>query len=474
MVQSMMSSVSFIGRHIVALLTFSYVAPSLGVGVYLYPPSEHSTAYLPRLGLDFDVSNIEVNTNLFQYEFRGGKHLIYLRGGATANLGSEEVFISSEDPTPSIDDNELVYATIGVVNIPTTHGDNSILLCYNFNENSTIQIHEKWGITTPFAKNDVALAETTGCLCHGIVLNLSQQIWGCGPELPMPHGIYIDSQHQLDDILLCLVKGILRRSKGTQHMTIPVTIIFEGANLSAKSAKETAVKYVQEYMTRALYHLRFPKAAVIDDTYEDSLLQQYQVIVSCSDTSIMETATTMATKFLQQSTTDGVRRHNIASRLLFGTLCNQLYKDIRARWRISSDDRHSDILVEWEKLSEYSYDIIGSGRSEDNMNTIVNTIDAEPMHLSHDEHPISADLKRNVESIMAMAFVDAEERILEMECRIDNSVLEFGGNDITGGHPSPGFGSDVDSIVEAMSSSFSAILGADDLTEAGKTWVHGE
>ena len=108
------------------------------------------------------------------------------------------------------------------------------------------------------------------------------------------------------------------------------------------------------------------------------------------------------------------------------------------------------------------------------MNTIVNTIDAEPMHLSHDEHPISADLKRNVESVMAMAFVDAEECILEMECRIDNSFLEFGGDEIRAGHPSPGFGSDVDSIMGAMSSSFISILGADDFTESEKAWVRGE
>jgi hypothetical protein len=456
-----MLSASFIGRYIVALLTLSYVSPSLGV--YLYLPSEHSMAYLPRLGLDFDISSVDVEVNADHW-------IYYLRGGATTSLGSEVVFVSGEDPTPSIDENELVYATIGVVNVPTTHGDNSILLCYNFNENSTIQTHETWGITTPYARNDAALAETTGCLCHGIVLNLSQQIWGCGHELFMPHGTYIDSR-QLDDIMLCLVKGILRRSKGTQQITIPVILILEGAN---SSTKETAVKYVQEYMTRAFYHLRLSNTAVIDDTYENSEHQQCQVIVSYSDTSMMETAARMATKFLQQSTTDGVRRHNVVSRLLFGTLCNQLYNGIRARWRISSDDRNSDILMEWEKLSEYSNDIISSGRWEDTMNTIVNTIDAEPMHLSHDEYPISADLKRNVESIMAMAFVDAEECILEMECRIDNSCLEFGGDEIGAGHPSPGFGSDVDSIVGAMSSSFISILGADDFTESEKAWVRGE
>ena len=75
---------------------------------------------------------------------------------------------------------------------------------------------------------------------------------------------------------------------------------------------------------------------------------------------------------------------------------------------------------------------------------------------------------------MAMAFVDAEESILEMECRIDNTIFEFGGDETTGGQPSPEFGSDVDSILDSMSSSFIATLGADDFTESEKAWIHGE
>ncbi|KAL7432406.1 hypothetical protein ACHAXH_007697, partial [Discostella pseudostelligera] len=356
---------------------------------------------------------------------------------------------------------------IGVVNVPTSHGDNCILVCYKSSDSSHIQISERWGLEKPFiddAENDLALTETTGCLCHGIVLRL---IWDSEKELTTPFSIGFQ---QLDDVLLCLVQGIIRRSNGTQHMTIPVAITLEGANASVK---EIAVQYVQDYMARALYHLHLSKTAVMDDASEDSLLQHCNVIVRCSDTSAMETAAHMASTMLQQSTADEMRRHNVVSRLLFEPLCNQLYHEIRSRWRLSLGDHDADVLVEWEKLSEYSRDIISNDNQEDCVNSMVKPINENLSELKQSNHigkQISTDLRRKIESIMAMAFVDAEESMLGLESRIENSILEFDGDERAGDHPSTEFGSDADTIVDAMSSLFIAVH-ADELTESERAWV---
>jgi len=455
-----MASVSFIVDFIVIVALLLSLSVSTSLGVYL--PYKHSTTH-PRRLADFVTSSLGDNVEPAWYELRGGADAINIQDEATAELGS------GEDPTPSIDDNELAYATIGVVNVPTSHGDNCILVCYKSSESSHIQISERWGLEKPFiddAENDLALTETTGCLCHGIVLRL---IWDSEKELTTPFSIGFQ---QLDDVLLCLVQGIIRRSNGAQHMTIPVAITLEGANASVK---EIAVQYVQDYMARALYHLHLSKTAVMDDASEDSLLQHCNVIVRCSDTSAMETAAHMASTMLQQSTADEMRRHNVVSRLLFEPLCNQLYHEIRSRWRLSSGDHDADVLVEWEKLSEYSRDIISNDNQEDCVNSMVKPINENLSELKQSNHvgkQISTDLRRKIESIMAMAFVDAEESMLGLESRIENSILEFDGDERAGDHPSTEFGSDADTIVDAMSSLFIAVH-ADELTESERAWVKG-
>ncbi len=440
----MMTSASSMLKLIGVFLLLFSASSSLGV----FRPSKHPTTSL-RLGNTVDPT----------YTLRGGAGLTCIPGEATAEVGPK-LSISGEDQTPSIDDNEFVYATIGVLNL-TEHGANSILLCYKSNDNnSSRQIHEKWGLSsscTDDVKNDFAIVETIGCLCRGIVINLPQQIWSNISPC-------IGSQ-QLDDILLCLVTGIIRRSKGTQRVTIPVTVICEGAY---SSAKEFVVIYVHEYMTRAFYHLCTSKTRVIKGESANSLLLQRNIVARYSDTSAVETAVEMARKMLINSTSDGVRRHDFTSRFLFGTLCSQLYHEIR----------NADVSVQWEKLSESSNDISSSDHPEDNIITAAATTIDEPLASGKSqsnlvEQHISTNLRRKLESAMAMAFLDAEESMTEMESRIDNSIPEVGGDETAGTHPLPEFASDVDSIVEAVSSTFLAILDDNELSESEKAWVSG-
>jgi hypothetical protein len=432
-----MTSASFMLKLVVVFLSLFSASSSLGV----FRPSKHSTTGLSS-GNTVDPT----------YTLRGGAGLTCLPCEATAETGPK-LSISDEDHMP------FVYATIGVLNL-TEHGANSILLCYRLNDNnSSSQIHEKWGLSsqcTDDAENDLAIVETIGRLCHGIVINLPRQIWSTTSPC-------IGSQ-QLDDILFCLVAGFIRRSKGAQRITIPVAITCEGAN---PSAKEFVAIYVQEFMMRAFYHSCTTKTIGINDASTNSLPPPHNIVARYSDNLVVETATEMALNMLQNSNADGVYRHDFVSRFPFGTLCSQLYHEIR----------NANVSVEWEKLSESSNDISSSDHPDDNIITAVAATIDEPLssgtiHSNLVEQQISTDLRLKLESAMAIAFLDAEESMTEMESLIDNSIPKVGG-DKTGGHPLPKFGSDVDSIVEAVSSTFLAILDDNELSESEKAWVSG-
>ena len=438
------------------------------------------------------------------HRFRGGADTNYFTGVESIDIHHTHVSSSDQSVVPNttdeelesstiststievedniaqtlLDDNdEMMYATIGVFNVPGTanrNKENIILLgCNkNFEDNDKLQevLYEKWGVfhssengyDANFYDDDLVLAEISGCLCHGIVINLSQpQMFSSGED----DAASVASQQYLDEMLLCVAEGIIRSMKGTQRMTIPITLTFDDEEVVAtrkenrlnniEGVKENAKEYVQGYLERALSLLWNQ----LHSTDPSSILDQCKTtVIVAHQTSKLDTATEMAKHLLQDSPNE-VMKQNIVPRSLFGVLSKQVFNEIHNRNR-RLRRRHNNVSAEWKKLSEgYRQDVIRIGDDNEIQATM--------------KQPISADLKQKVESLMAMAFVDAEELLLEMEHKMDSAFLDFGENENSKDCPMPNFGSDADVIVNTMSASFHALLNEqEDITETDSEWVN--
>ena len=417
------------------------------------------------------------------------------RGGAVESIDIHDTHVSSSDQsvapktteelesstistsTITVEDNnaqtlddhdEMMYATIGVFNIPGTANRNKesiILLSCNKNSEEDDELqkvsYEKWGVVHSSENghdanydDDLVLAEISGCLCHGIVINLSQ------PQICLEEDDAdgVAFQQYLDDMLLCVAEGIIRRMKGTQRISIPITLTFdkevaigeENHLNNIECVKENAKEYVQGYMERAFCLLWNQ----LQQTDSSSILDQCKTTVSVShQSSKLDTATEMAKDLLQDSSSE-VKKQNIVPRSLFGVLSKQVFNEIHNRRVV-----HNNVSAEWKKLSEdYRQDVIRIGDDSEMQKPL--------------KQPISAVLKQKVESLMAMAFVDAEELLLDMEHKMDSAFLEFSEDEISK-DPMPNFGSDADAIVNTMSASFYALLAEqDDITETESEWVN--
>lgn len=92
--------------------------------------------------------------------------------------------------------------------------------------------------------------------------------------------------------------------------------------------------------------------------------------------------------------------------------------------------------------------------------------------LQQHEAPISNGLRQRVESVMAMALVDAEDSLLELENKMEEAFLDGIGDENTGNHPVPEFGGDIDAILNAMTASFLAVVDEyESLTEPEMEWL---
>jgi len=382
---------------------------------------------------------------------------------------------TSKDPdgenNQTIEDDDTAYTTIGILNVPTTHGDNIILLSYKSNDDANRQMNDRWGLQgapvqtwstrSGHDANLLALGEINGCLCHGIVLNISQQL-----------GLFTTSQSnaskELDDTLLCLAAGMIRRLKGAQQTTVPISIIFEGVRVDEANdlAIEETKAYIEGYLERALcrvWQLQFGKALETGLTSDGaSILDQCKVVVNVSRRSSLDTATEMAKIFLDQASVHEISQSNIVPRSLFGVLCKQVYNEIRHGW--SSPHENEEITAEWRKLSEVLEE--DTVRSEVTAQEGIDENSVESIEV----HPISIDLRRKVESLIGRVFVDVEEHLLEMESKMDEAFLD---NDLDESvPPMPEFGSHADSIVSLVSASFRVLIEENEvMTDREKEWV---
>jgi len=375
------------------------------------------------------------------------------------------VVSANDQVTQTTDDDMMMYATIGILNIPTTTttnnvDENSILVSYKDYENGQI-ISERWGTTnhnneksisttTTISDDELALAEVNGCLCHGIVLNMHQPIFDSN-----------DGEY-LDNVLLCISEGIIRRMKGTQQVTIPITITFgQDANpIDIDLAKDNAVIYIQEYIEQSISQLW-------KQMHSSSEVQCKVIVSFVNTTSALDAATEMASKLLENSV-DEVMDQNIVPLSLFGILSKQVYTEIQKSRRV---DQHNENIAEWEMLTEDSDVHIEqddkNGHAADTPRDLINTVQS---------HLPSTDLKKKVESLMATTFVDVEELLHELEEKMDSAFLDMieDENIKEKDVPMSEFGSNVDSIVSVVSASFQTLLDQEEetITETDREWVN--
>lgn len=456
----------------------------------------------------------------------------------TPELSNNESDDGEIERMDEIDDMNMIYSAIGILNIPTSNGENNILLSYNCDDDPGREIHERWGLNGETHSN-LALAETYGSLCHGIVLNLPQQMFD-------PSSADRSSQQDVDDMLLGVAEGILRRLKGTQQLTVPLSITFEGSEAVSDLAKENAKNYVQGYLERALHYLwklHFGKTLGQEQTNDESaIIQQCKVAVSFSASSAFEAATDLADGMIEEGAQYGETiKQNIIPPQLFGTLCNHVYTEI-CNGRSSQIGHRNENAVEWKKLAEETttndvavetetiaveMDTADDTAEVDEAETLkqemnseektttdiaveIETVDdtvevdaAETLKqemkpeetittditaeeegsekkievdatetLQQHEAPISNGLRQRVESVMAMALVDAEDSLLELENKMEEAFLDGIADENMGNHPVPEFGGDIDAILNAMTASFLAVVDEyESLTEPEMEWL---
>ncbi|KAL9191106.1 hypothetical protein ACHAXT_000812 [Thalassiosira profunda] len=350
----------------------------------------------------------------------------------------------------------MAYSTIGILDVPRSHGSNAIILGYKDGDNSDRQVHEIWGIQGEDTRspsqvdygNGLALAEAIGCLCHGLVLNLPKSMIA-ETTVFSP----VDAQ-QLDDVLLCVANGILRRMKGSEHMTIQVSVTFDGDNRMSDSLTTNAKNYVQGYLERAMCRLwELQSATAGASEGNGSILEQCKIRVGFSTDSMVETATQMASSYLVQGAAVG--DHNVVSRPLFGALCNQVQAEIRSGWL--SHGYRSEIEPRWKKLS--------SGEGVDESRRI-------PQQSV--EQAVSTEIKDKVEALLSTVIADAQERLDEMENEMDEAILEGIEDGVDSVGPMPGFKQDADSILSAVSSQFLQLMDDDTLSASDREWVNSQ
>ncbi|KAL3784896.1 hypothetical protein HJC23_012499 [Cyclotella cryptica] len=389
-----------------------------------------------------------------------------------------------------------IYASIGVINFSPTHHHQSttayeakILICHK--SNGAI-CNEYWGIYNLESEhpddsdcNYRAAATTMGCLCHAIVLSL-------------PMEKFSDNDiRRIDDTLLCIARGIVRRLKSvevsTQKVMIPVTI-----TLMEKSAYEQGImlkKYIEQYLdlavSRALELQKKP------NTHMNYFSRGFKVEVSISLRSAAETAAELSERVLEKledSNTNsdvsvdneavknddgyvGVYENNLVPHSLFGVLLSNTHKHIckTLPWMKNNGNVRP---VEWTKISDQFLTSLTAGsrtiQNHEDTKRRNDIISSNTMQSPPSPQILSPGFQEKVESLMAVLFVDAEESLNEIETRIDNSFFDLRDPDLQDS-AIPEFGADFDRILNAISESFLHLIHDDtSLTGSDHQWANAQ
>lgn len=414
-----------------------------------------------------------------------------IRGGETTeetDVSLLDTSITTTSETEEVHSNdidvvdEMSYATIGILDLVHSDAEGDIIQSNSKILLSTPGItsqlsNEWWGVDSAYAEQgggdaevryniNLAVAEMMGCLCHGMVLHL---------PLKISDSTSLES-NQLDDVLYCIAEGMIRRLKSatftSSEVILPLVLAFSGEHLVNNDQDE--VSNVHEYI-QAYLDLAIQKAWEHRQGGMFAIAPKCKVKVHCADTSIAETAAwdlavgctrVLAGSYQEQvdSTSDkssdwlpSMEKENLSENLvpqrLFGVLATKLMEDYKAT------------SVRWEKLTTPGMSMNGF--------TETTSVDGNPstdMNESEPSRQISPEFRDQVEMLMAVAFVDAEELLYEIENKLDGALLD-------GDHETtlPEFASYADAMLGDISLSFATLFNAvGSLADDDLEWAEGE
>ena len=382
--------------------------------------------------------------------------LFNLHGGAQVHVKHEDLSppntlhkqdgIVEDDPT---DDNDIAYASIGILNFSTTQNKPSarIVVCYRDKDLTGEICNESWELDTKgsgYTGDFLAAAETVGCLCNGIVICLTDD------------QLHNNDTKALDDFLFCIAQGMVRRMESTHdvnnEIVVPVTITFGDKDVDKEY--QAAKDHIQQYLRAAI-----ASSSAQEKHWNANKSCNVEVNVSSSFSDQLGTATELILSRTSQNTS----RHNLVPHSMFGELASSMHINICKRLSLTQNYGITK-PGGWRKMTPL--------HTSDDYNLVTNeeiTVDSPTL-----TRKLSPGFKQKVESLMATLFVDTEKSLQEMSVSIDDAFFELTNEDASDA-PIPEFGGDFDDIVNGINDSFFALIHTSSatLSEYDLEWANG-
>ena len=364
------------------------------------------------------------------FELQGGASIVNAdHDGLSMSWHETLDTTDGQDAAANHDINELSYRSIGFLNFPMSRNNQSAGITLRCSDNSSHS--ECRDVTFKLdlegkgnRVSHLAAAETIGCLCDSIVLdmqNITQRIL---------------EMEELDDILYCLALGIVRRIKSVQvpnkETVVPILLIYcdRDENQSRLIQERT-----QQYLDVALSY------AGRDLPEKIKVEVQFQLCTEKLGNEIILT-------------------DNLVPHSMFEVTVNNIHTNICNRLS-STDDNYSN-PGKWTKTTR-----------NQTPNTAIRKLnkDSDTNSLKFTTQP-SSGFKEKVEALIAMLLVDAEEALQEIEARIDESFFDLR-NENSLETTVPEFGDDFNSVLNAITESF-ADLDDESLTDCDRNWANSK
>ena len=380
--------------------------------------------------------------------------LFKLHGGSV-DVNIQREILRDFDPVEVQDDKEvseqddLVYAPIGTLSFQRSHQHsrcdhrNEISISYRNRDSVSKICNERWELNVETDHDGVylAAAETVGCLCTGIILNL-------------PIGqLNENDMKRLDDFLYCVFEGMIRRINSIQctkqEVNVPLIVVLRNEALRS---------YTEKFMNTAITQMLNQNRLSSTQSYSSLKIE-----VSLSQSDLLEAAVELRNKMLGQ-THENNTMPNLAPRSMLGVLMNSMYKSICER--LSQIQVHNAVKPgAWLEKTQLR---------TPNPPSMMTNRELEQEENQQSTQRLSAGFRERVESLLAILFVDAEDSLREIGIRIDESFFEWNIEESLD-TSIPDFGGDFDSIMTEINSSFSDLIESDaTLTEFDLNWANGK
>lgn len=347
--------------------------------------------------------------------------------------------------------NELAYVALGNLIFDATHQQKAnehvarISIRYRNDGSPNNFCTDYWQLGAEGSSNIcayLAAAETVGCLCRGIIISVSCEHLS-------------DNMEQLDDFLYCIAEGMARRTKSTEEQAQEVVRVMIRFPNDDKSNCQNIQQYIQRFMDVAMSYARERQKT------HDAKMPKVEVSSSFSDESEVTTDLLLHNLIMQP---DGLPP-NLFPHSVFGVLANNMHTSIYKRISLSQNSQIPN-PVEWTKVDQMYPHKEMLKPSEQDTQKIYNS----PFSTSQ----LSPGFKQTVEMLMARLFLDAEESLLEIGTRIDESFFELD-NEGSIDTSMPNFGHDFDGVLNAISESFAALVDGDpSLTAFEREWANSK